>query len=61
MIWAIICVFVGLGLTGIGALFTLGWFLPQWGGGREPVGTLILGLFLTALGIGLIFYAGALT
>jgi hypothetical protein len=52
---------LGLGITGAGALFTLGWFLPQWGGGREPVGTLVFGLFLTALGVALIFYAGAWT
>ncbi len=60
MIWSAICIIVGFGVTGLGALFTLGWLLPQWGGGREPVATLILGLFLTALGIGLIFYAGTL-
>lgn len=60
MVWAAVCVVFGLLITATGGLFTLGFFMPKWGGGSEPVGTLILGLFLTALGVGLIFYAGTL-
>jgi hypothetical protein len=60
VIWSAICLIVGLVVVAFGGVFVLAFFMPKFGGGTETIGTLVLGLFLMALGIGLTFYAGTL-